>query len=209
MTIKDVKLNFIVDVATELFLERPIASVTVKDIADRAGVGEATVYRYFTRKQNLVQAVAGKLQSRVYRDYFFPAAGNGYQRLQAFFGAYAEIFREHREFYRFVGEFDAYMLSEGLTTGKSYSDGVDLFRNLFLTAYRDGVADGSVRSVGEDPESFYYASAHALLALCKNLSVERGIVPQDSQTDKLREVDEMKRIILFYLAAPRADAENI
>ena len=86
---------------------------------------------------------------------------------------------------------------------------VFLFRNLFLTAYRDGIADGSVRSVGEDLESFYYAAAHALLALCKNLSVERGIVPQDNQTDKLKEVDEMKRVILFYLAAPRADAENI
>lgn len=208
MTIKDAKLNFLIDVATELFLERSIPSVTVKDIADRAGVGEATVYRYFTKRQNLVQAAAEKLQKKVYEEYFAPVVGNGYQRIEAFFGAYVEIFRTHREFYRFVGEFDAYMLSENLMSGTAYSDGLDLFRNLFLSAYRDGIADGSVRSVGERPEVFYYASAHALLALCKQLSVEYGIVPQDVETDKLQEVDEMKRVILFYLAAPQADAEK-
>ena len=209
MTIKDAKRNFIVDIAEQLFLERPIASVTLRDIAARAGVGEATVYRYFRCRQNLVQEVADRLQAKVLRAYFAPVSGSGYARLEAFFGAYAAVFRDHREFYRFIGEFDAYMLSEGLTTGKTYSDDVDLFRNLFLAAYRDGLADGSVRSVGPDPEAFYYASAHALLALCKSLSVERGIVPQDSGTDKIFEVNEMIRVILFYLAAPRADAENI
>ena len=203
MKMKDVKRNFIVDVAMELFLERSILSVTIKDIAERAGVGEATIYRYFVRKQNLVQAAAEKLQQKVYEEYFKPAAGNGLDRVKAFFGAYVEIFRTHREFFRFVGEFDAYMLSEGLMTTEGYSDGVTLFRELFLSAYRDGVADGSLRNLGSDPTPFYYAAAHALLSLCKNLSVERGIVPQDSETDKVFEVDEMKRVILFYLARPR------
>ena len=208
MTIRDVKRNFLVDTAAQLFLERSIASVTLRDIAERAGVGEATVYRYFQCRQNLVQEVADRLQAKVWQEYFAPISGSGYARLEAFFGAYAAIFRDHREFYRFIGEFDAYMLSEGLVTGKTYSDGVDLFRNLFLAAYREGLAERSVRSVGPDPEAFYYASAHALLSLCKSLSVERGIVPQDSATDKILEVDEMKRVILYYLAAPRADAEN-
>lgn len=208
MTIRDAKLNFIIDVATQLFFEHPIRSVTVRDIAARAGIGEVTVYRYFGRKETLVNAVAEKLQRHVYQTYFVPAGGNGYERICAFFGAYTEIFRNHPEFYRFVGEFDAYVLSEGLTPDDAYSDGVDLFRNLFLSAYRDGVADGSVRALPGDPEIFYYSSAHALLGLCKSLSAPRDIVPQDSQTDKLQEVDEMKRIILFYLAAPQSDAEN-
>ena len=145
MTIREAKLNFIIDVATGLFLEHPIASVTVKDIADRAGVGEATVYRYFKQKQNLVCAVAEKLQQRVFLEYFAPVSGSGYEKLEAFFGAYAKIFAQHREFYRFVGDFDAYVLSENLAAGKPYSDGVDDFRNLFLAAYREGIADGSVR----------------------------------------------------------------
>lgn len=207
MTIRDAKLNFIVDVATELLLERSIATVTVKEIADRAGVGEATVYRYFKQKQNLVCAVAEKLQKRVYEEYFAPISGSGYDKLDAFFGAYSRIFAEHREFYRFIGEFDAYLLSENISAGKTYSDGVDFFRNLFLAAYHEGIVDGSVRKLEADSELFYYATAHAMLALCKNRSVERQIVPQDGATDKQFEVDEMKRVILFSLAAPQTDAE--
>lgn len=206
MTIKDAKLNFIVDVATELFLERSIAAVTVKEIADRAGVGEATVYRYFKQKQNLVCAVAEKLQKQVFLEYFAPITGSGYAKMEAFFGAYSKIFSGHREFYRFIGEFDAYLLSENISAGKTYSDGVDFFRNLFLSAYREGIADGSVRQL-PDPELFYYATAHAMLALCKNRSVEKEIVPQDGTTDKQKEVDEMKQVILFSLAAPQTDAE--
>ena len=208
MTIKDAKLNFIIDVATELLLERHIATVTIKDIADRAGVGEATIYRYFKQKQNLVCAVAEKLQTQVFRDYFAPISGSGYAKMEAFFGAYSKIFAEHREFYRFINDFDAYILSENLSVGQSYSDGVDHFRNLFLTAYREGIADGSVRKLPADPEMFYYATAHAMLALCKNRSVEREIVRQDTAVDKQLEVDEMKRVILFSLVAPQADAEN-
>ena len=208
MTIKDAKLNFIIDIATDLFSERSIATVTIKDIADRAGVGEATVYRYFKQKQNLVCTVAEKLQTQVFRDYFAAISGSGYAKLEAFFGAYSKIFAEHREFYRFINDFDAYILSENLSVGQSYSDGVDHFRNLFLTAYREGIADGSVRKLPADPEMFYYATAHAMLALCKNRSVERAIVPQDGATDKQSEIDEMKRVILFSLVAPQADAEN-
>ena len=207
MTIKDAKLNFIIDVATGLLLERPIATVTVKDIADRAGIGEATVYRYFKQKQNLVCAVAEKLQQRVSGEYFAPVSGSGYAKLEAFFGAYSKIFSEHREFYRFIGDFDAYLLSENVSAGKAYSDGVDHFRDLFLAAYREGIADGSVRRLGSAPELFYYAAAHAMLALCKDRSVEREIVRQDCATDKQQEIDEMNRIILFSLAAPQADAE--
>ena len=207
MTIKDAKLKFIIDIATELFLERRITTVTIKDIADRAGVGEATVYRYFKQKQNLVCAVAEKLQKQVFQDYFAPITGSGYAKLEAFFGVYSQIFAEHRDFYRFIGDFDAYLLSENLAAPKSYSDGVDHFRNLFLSAYREGIADGSVRKLETSPELFYYATAHAMLALCKNRSVEREIVPQDGETDKQKEVDEMKQVILFSLAAPQTDAE--
>ena len=117
MNLRDAKLNYIVETATGLFLERSIRAVTVRDIADRAGIGEVTVYRYFARKQVLVQAAAERLQKLVYDEYFVPAAGTGYDRIRAFFGAYVEIFREHPEFYRFVSEFDAYIRSEGLTTG--------------------------------------------------------------------------------------------
>ena len=48
MSLQELKSNFIVDVAEKLFFERSIFNVTIKDIAERAEVGEMTVYRHFS-----------------------------------------------------------------------------------------------------------------------------------------------------------------
>ncbi|MBQ7172927.1 MAG: helix-turn-helix transcriptional regulator [Clostridia bacterium] len=204
MTIKDAKLNFITDVAAKLFFEKSIAAVTVKDISLAAGVGEATVYRYFTHKQNIVTAVAEKLQGEVYGGYFCKErSGNGYEKLSAFYGNYLDIFNGHREFYQFVGEFDSFLLAANQTAPKAYSDGVTLFEEIFLAAYNEGVKDGSVRAL-TDPERFYFSTTHALLELCKKLATEKAIVLQDIAADKAEEISELIQVFLSYLAVPQA-----
>ena len=70
MSLKDAKVNFLVDIATDLFMARSIQEVTIKDIAVSAQVGEATIYRYFGKKQSLVVRSAMKLQQAVNAEYF-------------------------------------------------------------------------------------------------------------------------------------------
>ena len=70
MSLKDVKVNFLVDVATELFVERSISEVTMKDIASAAEIGEATLFRYFGKKQAIVAMSVMKLQGIVNERYF-------------------------------------------------------------------------------------------------------------------------------------------
>ncbi len=100
MTIKDAKLNFILDEAGALFLERSINEVTMHDIAARASVGEATIYRYFSTKHNLVCAAAAKLQKSIFEEYFdLSKAANGWEKLAMFYRSYLKIFSSHREFF--------------------------------------------------------------------------------------------------------------
>ena len=60
MSVMDVKRNYVVDTATKLFLSRPLSQVTVRDVAQEAGVGEATVYRYFSTKATISAALVEK-----------------------------------------------------------------------------------------------------------------------------------------------------
>ena len=204
MTMKDAKKGFITDVARDLFFRSSINDVTVKDIALSAGVGEATVYRYFTHKQNVVVAVAEKLEKEVYSEYFAAQkSGNGYARIKAFFENYVKVFATHPAFFKFVNEFDAYMLSEDRSSSEEYSIGIDLFKDVFFAAYEDGVKDGSVKKI-KNPETFYFAATHALLELCKKLSTGIKIVKQDETTDKVAEISELKDVILFYIATVQA-----
>lgn len=198
MTIKDAKTNFILDEALDLFLERSISEVTVHDIAVRANVGEATIYRYFSTKLNLVCAAATKLEKQIFETYFnLNRAENGWGKLELFYKTYLKIFTLHREFFKFINEFDAFMLSEGKTDNNEYASGLDMFKQLCSEAYAQGLSDGSITAVS-DWNVFYYSTTHALLELCKKLS-SADIVRQDLSANKEEEIATLTDIILFKL----------
>ncbi len=203
MKMKDVKINFIVERALSLFTANSINEVTIKDVAEEAGIGEATVYRYFTKKQNLVKAVALKLQEEIFSSYFnFSSKKTGFEKLAGFYDIYYRIFIEHSEFYRFVNEFDAFCLNENVGELDDYSQGLEQFKEKFLEAYEHGVSDGTVKKL-EDAETFYYATTHSLLNLCKKLTI-KNLVKQDLKVDKAKEVKTMVDVILDYCKKPQA-----
>lgn len=198
MTIKTVKTNYIVDEALSLFLEHSINDVTVHDIAVRAEVGEATIYRYFSTKQNLVCAAATKLEKQVFEKHVdICRAQNGFEKLESFYKTYLNIFISHREFFKFINEFDAFMMSENKTDNNEYASGLDMFKSLCSDAYSQGISDGSISPV-PDWETFYYSTTHALLELCKKLS-EADIVRQDVCANKEKEIATLIEIILYKL----------
>ena len=200
MSIKDAKINFIIDEALALFFSRSLRDVTVHDIAVRAGVGEATIYRYFSTKQNLVCAAATRLQKRIYETYFdFSHAATGLEKLTLFYKTYQTLFATHREFFKFINEFDAFMLGEGKTDNNEYASGLDTFKALCDQAYAQGRADGSIVEV-EDWETFYSATTHALLELCKKLS-NADIVRQDAGENKEKQIAALTEIILHKVKA--------
>lgn len=55
----------LVDAACDLAMEGGYAAVTMHDVADRAGVARATVYRYFTSKNHLLGAVSAAWIGRI------------------------------------------------------------------------------------------------------------------------------------------------
>ncbi|MBO4539502.1 MAG: helix-turn-helix transcriptional regulator [Clostridia bacterium] len=176
MSIKEAKLQYIVDGATELFLKRGIADVTVRDIAVATGVGEATVYRYFTKKQNIVVAAAMKLSGEVFEGYFRLKGDGGLGKLTDFYTVFLRIFEERRDLYKFISEFDMYIAGEkGDLTG--YEKALFPFYKNFSEAYDEGLKDGTVKPVS-DPSLFYLTTTHALLGLCKKMASEE-ILEQD------------------------------
>ena len=83
----------ILDATWALVAEQGLLSVTMSQIAEQAGIGRATLYKYFPDVEAIVLAwherhVAGHLQSLAdVRDQ----AGDAGERLEAVLGAYALI----------------------------------------------------------------------------------------------------------------------
>ena len=199
MTLRDVKVNFLIDVATDLFMQRSIQEVTIKDIALKAQVGEATIYRYFGKKQAIVAQSAMKLQTIVSKDYFqLQDKKNGYAKLEEFYKSYLRIFKNHSNFYKFLNEFDIYMSEERNDVLSPYETAIDQFRAAYMNAYQEGLKDGSIKEQS-DIETFYFSTTHALLELCKKLAFRKAVLNQDNNIQKEDEIKCLIDIILMSL----------
>ena len=196
MSLKDAKVNFLVDMATDLFMTRSISEVTIKDIAVSAQVGEATIYRYFGSKQNIVVHAAMKIQSIVSKDFFNLEKGkNGYEKLKVFYESYYEIFIKHPNFYKFLSEFDAYVSVEDSSITNPYESAIDSYKNFYMDAYELGLKDGSVKKQN-NIEMFYFSTTHALLELAKKLAFKKAVLNQDNRIEKTSELQCLIDIIL-------------
>ena len=199
MSLKDAKVNFLVDIATDLFMCRSIQEVTIRDIAIAAQVGEATIYRYFGKKQTLVVQAAMKLQQAVNADYFKLDNGQtGFEKIKIFYSSYLEIFKAHPEFFKFINEFDAFMGGDDSRAIDPYESVVGQYEKAFMKAYEQGLKDGSVRKQN-DIAMFYFSTTHALLELCKKLSIRKAVLNQDNVIEKKAQIECLIDIVLTTL----------
>lgn len=199
MSLKEAKLNFVVATSTRLFMQRSISDVTIKDIAQEAEIGEATIYRYFKKKENIVLACILSLQEEVNRNYFHLSEGKtGFEKLEIFYESYLSVFKTNPDYFYFVKEFDAYMYSQKSPFLKDYEKEIYQYKTDFLNAYELGLEDGSVANI-KNIDTFYFSTTHALLELCKKLSMEKGLLSQDKSIKKVAEIQTLIKIILNFL----------
>ena len=199
MSLKDAKVNFLVDMATDLFMARSISEVTIKDIAVSAQVGEATIYRYFGSKQNIAVHAAMKIQEIVSKDFFNLEKGNnGFEKLKVFYESYLEIFNKHPNFYKFLNDFDAFVSIEDSNIINPYESAIEAYKQDYMKAYELGLKDGSVKKQ-KNIEMFYFSSTHALLELAKKLAFKKAVLKQDTVIEKESELQCLIDIFLNVL----------
>lgn len=197
--------------AATIFLSRGIDEVKMTDIADECGLGVASIYRYFGTKTKLLIMV-GELLWADARVLFDEAAAradyaelSGFRQLSVLFSVYETIFRYHKDFLRFLRDFDATMLRENVPKAElsSYERGLFEFFDYFKAAYDKGTADRSVRA-DIDLELFYYSATHMLLSAGQKF-IAGAIVESDDDTRAEAEIKIMLDMVLTYIS-PRAGA---
>ncbi|MDL4775895.1 TetR/AcrR family transcriptional regulator [Actinomadura xylanilytica] len=87
----------LLDAARDLALEGGYPAVTMHDVADRAGVARATVYRYFATKDHLLTEVAATWAHRITHDIDALAVGETpVERLTALLERIVEVAASER-----------------------------------------------------------------------------------------------------------------
>ena len=195
MSIKQAKVDYIISIASEMFLSEGIENVNIKDIANKADVGEATIYRYFSNKQTLVIYAAEKMAEKLHSDYFdLDDSTDGITMVEAFYNNFLKIYSEHPEYYRFISEFDVLIQENSQLENYEYT--LLPYMEIFLDAYEKGLIDKSIRKV-DDIRLFYITTTHALMGLCKKLTVDSVVLNQDKYG--IEEVEMLINIIIYRL----------
>jgi AcrR family transcriptional regulator len=99
--------ELVVEVALEEFARRGLHGTPTQDIAERAGISHAYLFRLFPTKTDLFIAVSERCFRRVREAFDAAAAGTepGEQRLHAMGGAYVELLSDRT---RLLGQLQAY-----------------------------------------------------------------------------------------------------
>ena len=185
-----------------LFSEESIESVKMTDVAKAAGIGIATLYRYYSTKPELVLAISVDQWSKVIEEekrslaLFDPEDKTAAQCLTYFLDRYIHLFLKHKPLLRFNQNFNIYVIHEKLEAKQmeSYIDQIESIKELYEIIYEKAQIDGTVKTDMSEEKMFSYI-LHVMLAVIVRYA--QGLVYNGkTEDDMLEELELLKSSLL-------------
>jgi AcrR family transcriptional regulator len=197
----------VIKAAREVFLQKGIDKAKMTDIAAGAGVGVASVYRYFATKTDLLLEVAVDYweSEKEYIDTILIEQGpndnlNGYKKVKKLLGIFQHIYTEQPNFLKFLEMFDNHIIREGVPFERLelYEISALSFKPLIFNAIEQGKNDGSIRK-DVDAELFYMTTAHALMSLSQKLLLRGSVLRTDRTVEGLEQIKLLSDMAVKYI----------
>lgn len=195
---KQEKYDHILDVGFKLFAERGIGQVILPEVAKAADVGNATLFRYFPTKTDLVVAIA----TRKWQEFIewhnslltLEETQNltGAEYLKFFLDSFLELYRNHKDILRFNYDFNSFVRSAEWTDEQKqpYLQMVDALSRQFHDLYERGTKDGTLNA--EIPEQTMFSSVfHIMLAAITRYAVGLAVVNESNTESELIMLSKM------------------
>ena len=172
--IKNERIAVAMETAAQLYLTIGISNAKMTDIAEKAQIGVASLYRYFGTKQLFTVKVGSyiwkttmmKLEPQYTSAEY--QAKPGFEQVAALLNIFHILLEEHRPFLRFLSEFDVFVIREHLGIGQltEYESRSMNMLPVMIDAMKKGVEDGTIRP-DVDANVFYDAITDSLLSMCE------------------------------------------
>lgn len=193
------KENVIIDQAKQLFLEKGIREVSMEDIAKKAQIGVASLYRYFRMKKVLVLACGTRIWEERQEEFdrIFKQdealSKTGIDTVHDLLYYYLDLFDNNKEFFIFIHLLDTYCMIDRFSKEEmsEYNNALLSIYRIFQRAMEKGLGDHTIRPELDYPTT-YFAFSKALLGLAQKLILENNIVPSD---DRFSSRDQIKTLL--------------
>ncbi len=210
--LKQSRIDHIIECTFGLFADKGIESISMNEIASQSEIGVASLYRYFSTKEDLAiecAIYAWKMEEENFRRIFTSekyAQLTGLEQVQELLGIFPEAFVSQSSFFRFVYYFDSFVRKERVSPERleKYEKTIGGVNQIVLSALAKGKKDGSITfNAGRnaametaDPKELYFTVMHMLFSLAQKLSLSGEMLYMDKEIRPEKQLDLMVRIVL-------------
>lgn len=193
----------IIQIAKDLFLEQGVQNIQMQDVAVAAGVGIATVFRYFPKKEYLVIAASNSITDEMATDIgqIVEQTGPAYEKIEQILDYYIGGMKDPQlRLAKFYESFDLYekIAAESTEQYAEYLFARSKLANILLTLAEHGKRDGSLR-LDVDLDVF-------IITMVQNFSIftfKSSLATHDTNLSKFLSADKqlamMKDVFLSYI----------
>ncbi len=187
----------ILDAGFCIFSEMSIDKVSMANVANKAGIGIATLYRYYRTKPELVVAVGTHVWSNFIRDYT-PIRNDdkmtAVEELEFFLDSFLELYKNHKKLLCFNQFFNIYIRNEAVPKKalNSYNEMVDKLAIRFHRIYVKGENDKTLCTEMSE-KAMFLSIVHLMLAAVTRYAI--GLV-YEKDSESYKELILLKNMIM-------------
>jgi len=200
-TLKQAKYEAIINETKKYILDKSLEQVTILDISKSLKIGEATIYRYFGTKKQLIIEVGVSLWKDLYQLVIKRSTKNtGYENINHFFSFFLEVYETQKQVYMFADQFDTFMINVGATKEelKTYEEVILQFKSIYDAHFQKGILDKTIKKE-INPDLFYFTTTHMLIGLCKKLVVSPSLLQSDEKISDKNQIQFCIDMSLSYI----------
>lgn len=197
----------ILETAFRIFVERKIEPVSMGEIAEAAGIGRASLFRYYPNKLELVIAVSAKewkeCMDELDRTRPISSVGEipAIDRLIFTLDSYIDMYRNHKALLQYNDNFNYYVSHMGVNKD---NESLTEFHNALYSVntrlhmmYEKAKADHTFRT-NIPEEEFMWVTVHTMMAACEYYA-EGFIWGSEENRDYTPELLILKEMILNFV----------
>ena len=194
----------IIDAAFQIFVEKKIEAVSMGEIAELAGVGRATLFRYYPNKLELVIAVCAA-KWKEYLDALdakrpLESIGDipAIDRFTFTLDSYIDMYRHHKDLLQYNDNFNHYVTHEGVKEEQLEEFHASLYSvNTRLEWMYEKAKEDYTFRTDIPREEFFRVTVHTMMTAC-TYCASGFIWGSEDNKDYTPELFRIKEMILNY-----------
>lgn len=199
------RMNRILESAFKLFSQKGIDTIAMTDIAKKAEIGVASLYRYYETKEEIaIRTViwAWEKQKENINPQFSSESFeklSGIEEIETILKVFILLFESEQDFLRFIYFFDSFAVRTEIPKDRleDYEIIISGVQEVVAKAIAKGLNDGTIKSIYKDSqEEMYFALMHSFFSTCQKLTLSGHLLKSDELVSGKAQLETLSKIII-------------